>query len=274
MMNQQCSYQIESIAGNMEGEINRLKAQVELFWEKELKHYMEFGLSDGMAIVELGSGPGFVTEKVLEKFPNASITGVEIDPILVDYSKQYLAQKEFSNYEVIQKSIMETELMENSFDFAITRLVLEHLPDPLHAVREVYRILKPGGKAIFIDNDFEMHIMTSPNILELRELYDAYCQSRCTEGGDPKIGRKLPTILKRGGFSRVDFEIISAHSEIVGEEMFIRSEGIGIPSKLVQDGFLISKTLGKISLEWRNMMRSESHSIIRQLYMAVGEKVV
>ncbi|GBF33016.1 methyltransferase [Desulfocucumis palustris] len=273
-MNLQGSYQINTIASNVELEINRLKAQVELFWDKELKHYIEFGLNDGMLILEVGSGPGFITEKILEKFPNANITAIEIDSFLADFSRKYLSCKNINQFTVIQKSILETGLPDSSFDFAITRLVLEHLPDPISAVREVYRILKPGGKAVFVDNDFEMHIMTYPHVSELKELYDAYCQSRYSEGGNPKIGRELPTILKNGGFSGVDFEIISAHSEIVGDEMFLKSEGIGIPIKLLNDGFLSSKILGRISTEWRRMMKSENHSIIRQLYMAVGEKTL
>jgi ubiquinone/menaquinone biosynthesis C-methylase UbiE len=273
-MNSQSSYNIQTIAGNVEKEINRLQAQVELFWDKELKHYIEFGIRDGMSIVELGSGPGFVTEKIIEKFPNSNITAVEIDTLLTDYARNRLSQKNITQVEVIPGSIMETGLPENSFDFAITRLVMEHLPDPVNAGREVFRILKPGGKAVFIDNDFEMHIMTYPHIPELRELYDAYCQARYAEGGNPKLGRELPSLLKKCGFANIDFEIISAHSDIVGEEKFFKSEGIGIPAKLVQDGFLSSKALGKISFGWRNTLRSEGHSIMRQLYLAAGEKLL
>ncbi|MBZ9609906.1 methyltransferase domain-containing protein [Clostridium estertheticum] len=273
-MDKQSSYQIDKIACNTEKEINRLKGQVNLFWDNEIKHYTEFGLRDGMTVVELGSGPGFVTEKILNKFPGVNITDIEIDPVLVDYAKKHLSHKGLNRYQVIQKSIMETGLLENTFDFAITRLLLEHLPDPVNAVREVFRILKPGGIAVFIDNDFEMHIMTCPHIPELRELYEAYCQSRYLEGGNPKIGRELPTILKKGGFSNIHFEIINAHNEILGEDLFLKSEGIGIPFKLVQDGFLTSKALGKISIGWRNMLKCESHSITRQLYMAAGEKIL
>jgi hypothetical protein len=54
--------------------------------------------------------------------------------------------------------------------------------------------------------------------------------------------------------------------------MFFRSEGLGIPSKLVHDGYLSSKMLGKISVGWRDMRKSADHAIIRQIYMAVGEK--
>lgn len=273
MMNQQGSYQIKTIASNPEIEINRLKAQVELFWDKEFKHYIEFGLDDGMKVVELGSGPGFVSEKILEKFPNSKITAVEIEPFLIDYARKYLSEKGVNNCTIINGSIMDTGFQENSFDYAITRLVLEHLPDPVNAVREVLRILKPGGKAVFIDNDFEMHILAYPHVAGLRELYDAYCRSRYAEGGNPKIGRELPNVLKLGGFSKVDFEVICAHSEIMGNEIFLKSEGIGIPGRLVHDGFLTSKVLGKISVEWRNMIKNKNHAILRQLYLAVGEKL-
>ena len=153
-MSKQSSYEIKTVASNVDLEINRLKAQVELFWEKELKHYVEFGLRDGMSIVELGSGPGFLTEKILQEFPNVYVTAVEIDPLLVDYASNYLSQKHLHRFVVYEKCIKETGLMENSFDYAIIRLVLEHLPDPINAVCEVIRILKPGGKAVFINNDF------------------------------------------------------------------------------------------------------------------------
>ncbi|NQX71567.1 methyltransferase domain-containing protein [Paenibacillus alba] len=268
------SYQVTKIASNVENEIERLKGQVELFWRKELKRYIEFGLRDGISLVELGSGPGFVIEKVKESFPNIQVTAVEIDSVLVNYAKNYFKNKKIENVKVIKKSIMETGLKNNNFDLAITRLVLEHLPDPLNAIREIHRILKPGGKAIFIDNDFEMHLMTCPHIPKLRKLYDAYCQSRYSEGGNPKIGRELPSLLKKGGFVNIDFEIINAHSEVDGDEKFFKSEGLGIPSKLVQEGVLSSKDLGEILIDWRNMLKNNNHSIIRQLYMAVGEKTL
>lgn len=273
-MREQSSYQIKTIASDVDKEIERLKGQVELFWNKELKHYVEFGLRDGISIVELGSGPGFVTVKIAEMFPNIKITALEIEPLLVDYAKRYMAEKGLAQCEVVEGSILNTGFADNSFDMAITRLVLEHLPDPLSAVREVLRILKPGGKAIFVDNDFELHIMTYPQIPELRDLYDAYCKSRYSEGGNPKIGRELPGILKVAGFQNVDFEIISAHSDIIGEEPFSRSEGIGIPFKLFKDGFLSSKMLGKISVGWRDMLKTENHAIVRQLFIGAGEKTI
>ena len=271
-MTLQGSYHIRAIASDVDREIQRLGSQVDLFWESESKRYVEFGLRDGLSVVELGSGPGFLTEKILVAFPHVKITSVEIDPFLVNYAKNYVSQKHLHRCDILQGSLMDTDLAANSFDFAITRLVLEHLANPVEAIQEVLRIVKPGGKAVFVDNDFTMHIMTYPHIAELGELYAAYCRSREAEGGNPKIGCELPTLLKKAGFSKVDFAAICAHSEIVGDESFLASEGIGIPSKLVQDGFLSSKVLAKIAVEWRNMLKNPNHSILRQLYMASGEK--
>lgn len=272
--NNNSSYQIQRVSGHLQTEINRLGAQVELFWDKELKHYKEYGLTDGMKVVELGSGPGFLTEKLLQAFPRVTITGVEIDADLMELAAERLNRNDFNRFRLVNASIMNTGLPGNTYDFAIARLLLEHLPDPLLAAREVFRILKPGGKAVFIDNDFEIHLVTYPPIPELRELYQAYCQARCAEGGNPRIGRELPIILKRAGFANIDFEVIAAHNEILGDDIFFKSQGVGIPTKLVQDGYLSSKLLGKISVRWRNIVKDENHAIIRQLYMGIGEKAI
>lgn len=271
-MENNSSYRVSEVAGSVDQEVLRLKGQVDLFWDKENKRYQDFGLRDNMKVVELGSGPGFLVEKVLEHYPNSQLTGVEIDSFLCEYAKSHLYENYPERVQIVEGSILDIPFPDNSFDFAITRLVIEHLSDPVAAIKEVKRILKPNGKCVFIDNDFEMHIMASPHTAHLRNLYDAYCACRQSEGGNPTIGRELPWLLQEAGLKNIDFDVISAHNFIVGDEKFFKSEGIGIPTKLVKSGFLESKMMGKISVEWSKMIKEERHSILRQLYIAVGEK--
>lgn len=268
----QVSYRINKVSTNVEAEIKRLKAQVELFWDKEIKTYRNFGLTDGMKILECGSGPGFLMEKLISNFPNCHVVGVETDPFLVETSKKYLQDIGVNKYEVVQQSIMEMNFPDDSFDFIITRLVLEHLPNSLGAAKEVYRVLRPGGKAVFIDNDFEIHLKTYPDIPELSQLYAAYCQARIEEGGNPKIGRELPGLLKKSQFKNVDLEIVVAHNEVVGDDIFLKSEGAGIPAKLVEDGYLSRDLLDTIASKWFEMLQVEDHAIFRQLFIAGGTK--
>lgn len=273
-MRDEGSYKIQSIGQSVETEVNRLGAQVDLFWDKELKRYKEFGLRDSMSIVEFGSGPGYLTKKLLHSFPNCNVTAVEIDPYLIELASKYLCTENQNRYSLVQGSIMQTNFSGNTFDCAIIRLVLEHLPDPFTALREVFRVINNGGLVMCIDNDFSIHIETYPYISELRELYDAYCQARYDEGGNPRIGRELPLLLNAVGFSNVDIEVIPAHSGIIGDEIFFKSEGLGIPNKLVKDGYILSKILGQISVKWRNMLKDENHAIYRQLFIAAGQKTI
>ncbi len=272
-MNQKSSYQINSFSTTIDTEIQRLKFQVDLFWEKELRIYKLFGLEDGMKILECGSGPGFVSKKLLNEFPNSNFTALEVDPFLVKVLKSNIDLNKFENFKVVENSIMTTGLPDNYFDFIITRLVLEHLPDPIGAINEIKRILKPGGKTIFIDNDFSIHLRTFPDIEELEALYEAYCKSRISEGGNPNIGRQLPGLLKKCGFINIDLEIVCAHSDIVGDKVFLKSEGVGISSQLVKDGYLPSFILDKIAVKWHDLLKEEDHSFYRQLFIAVGTKV-
>jgi SAM-dependent methyltransferase/acyl carrier protein len=273
-MNYQSSYKIQGFSADEKSEIERLKAQVELFWDKELVFYKLFGLKDGMKIVECGCGPGLVGQKLLAAFPNSYVTAFEIDPILVETAQNNARLWKLERYEVSESSILNTGLFNDTYDFAITRLVLEHLSDPVGAVKEVYRILKPGGKAVFIDNDFEFHMRTYPDISELKDLYNAYCVARQDEGGKPKIGRELPGLLKLAGFSNIDLQIVNAHSEIVGDQIFLKSEGSGIPAKLVKDGYLAGEIYSKIAHKWSKLLNTEGHSIFRQMFLCVGKKVL
>lgn len=271
-MDYQSSYKINTFSASAKSEVERLEAQVNLFWEKELAIYKLNGLADGMAIVECGCGSGLVGRKILDAYPQSTITGFDIDPYLVETAKTNANRWNLDNYEVSNRSILDTKLSENTYDFAIARLVLEHLSNPIDAIVEVFRILKPGGKAVFIDNDFEFHLITFPPIAELSDLYGAYCKARSDDGGNPKIGRELPSLLKYANFSEVNLEILCAHNGIIGDEIFLKSEGSGIPAKLVKDGYLSGTSYTQIARKWNELIRTKWHSIYRQLFLCVGTK--
>lgn len=266
------SYNVRTIAGSVGREIERLRAQVELFWPSESAQYRALGLADGQCVAELGCGPGFLLEKLGTEFRSLNLTGLELDEFLVSRARSHLDERGLADVRLVAGSITESGLDDSSFDFAIARFVLEHLPNPQDAVDEVRRILKPGGTAVFLDNDFDLHPITYPHIEELRDLYGAYCQLRSAEGGNPKIGRELPRLLRNAGFADLRFSVISAHSAISGDDVFLRSEGIGIPAQLVRRGYLSSSTLGRIMEQWQRLLRADDHVIVRQLHMASGQK--
>src|ERR1041385_5680469 len=114
---------------SLEAEINRLHHQANMNVEKESRALRAFGLKDGMSVLEVGSGPGCVTEWLSKLVPNGSITCLEIDPILIDYARQNLEGKTPCSCNFVQGSAMKMDLPDNSFDFALVRLVFVYLSD-------------------------------------------------------------------------------------------------------------------------------------------------
>ena len=263
------SYNLSSFAADIDGEIQRLNAQVDLFWKQELPLYQRLGMQDGMRLLDCGCGSGYLLKKLQHAFPAMQCTGIEIEEPLVALAKEAMAG---NDCQILQQPITALDLPDESFDFVISRLVLEHLPEPLVALKEVLRVLKVGGRAVFVDNDFDLHERTWPDSPALGNLYDAYRRARRADGGNPCIGRQLPSLMKMAGFTEVDLHILAAHNQVVGDKAFLKAEGAGIASQLVKTGYLAADTLDAVAGQWHSMLTSPNHAIFRMLFAVVGEK--
>ncbi len=265
------SYHVSSFSANTQAEIRRLDAQVDLFWPSERELIVRYGLRDGMDYLDCGCGPGRLIELLKDSLPALRCTGLEMDPILVEAAMMKLRDRGFSDCRVIEGMVERPNLPEQSFDFITMRLVIEHVPDPVVALQSLRRLLRPGGRLFLISNDFENHTRTWPPVPELDQLYEAYCASRRRDHGDPCIGRRVPRLLAAAGLSVVAQEIEVAHNAIVGDEPFLKAEGVGIPAQLVSSGFLEQSVFEKMIRSWKAMLTHPDHCITRQLCVAVGE---
>jgi SAM-dependent methyltransferase/acyl carrier protein len=266
------SYKLKSFTENKESEVGRLRFQVDLFYERELELYKRIGLRDGMKIIECGSGPGFLISNIVRDLPRCTATALEIDSYLIELLNKNSVVNGKSVFEVKHASIYKTGLPDESFDFAIARLVFEHLKEPEKAIIEIRRILKPGGKLVIVSNDFTYHIITYPVIPELALMYDAYIKSRFSEGGNPLIGRQLPILLKNELFEMLNIEIICVHSLLGGDKSFVKAENVNISKSLIKDGFLKKEILDDLIENWRKMLLTKDHAIFRQLFVISGAK--
>jgi ubiquinone/menaquinone biosynthesis C-methylase UbiE/acyl carrier protein len=266
------SYDVSTFAVAVDAEIERLNAQLDLFWSQELALYQRFGLRDGMRVLDCGCGPGYLLAKLHSVYPALQSVGIEVDDRLVSTAQRVVTEKKLINCRIWRQSITALEFPDNSFDFVVCRLVLEHLPDPMLALKEVLRVLKAGGSAVFVDNDFDFHERTHPDSDALDDLYAAYQRARRADGGNPCIGRELPLLMKKAGYACVDFHVVAAHNQVAGDLAFLRAEGAGIPVQLVKSGHLASDALDRIAGQWRSMLMSADHAIVRILLAAGGQK--
>ena len=215
------SYDFQNEYRGPASELERLHIQTLLSWEREARLLRWLGLQDGMAVLELGSGPGFVTEQLINLLPSSPITTLDVDADLLTRAAQYLRGKVNGRLRLVQSSILATGLPDNSYDFAIARYLFQHLADPVRAAQEVKRVLKPGGKLALIDIDAMLWGIVEPFFPQLQAIYAKAAQAQSDSGGNRLIGRQLWRILQEAGYHQVELEAFVYHSDAQGLELFL-----------------------------------------------------
>ncbi len=98
-------------------------------------------LSAGDTLLDLGSGDGFWTARFAKHC--AHVTGLEPDDRLLRYAQgQHVA----SNLVWVQGLAESIPFPDNTFDKVVSISCLEHFTNPLQGLRQVARVLKPGGR--------------------------------------------------------------------------------------------------------------------------------
>lgn len=94
------------------------------------------------SILEVGCGTGGTLRDLAEMFPGATVAGVEPEA-----DAAHAAESKGCSVTVGDFSRLPAE--DGSVDLLLALDVLEHVPDDIEALREVVRVLRPGGRGIF-----------------------------------------------------------------------------------------------------------------------------
>jgi SAM-dependent methyltransferase len=116
--------------------------------QEVLSAIQEFADKPLESIIDLGTADGRMLDRVHQKYPGTSCTGVEYSTELVAFGKE-----SFPELQIIQGDIQSLDFPDNSFNVVIATAVIEHVPDPDKAMCEAKRVLKPGGILILTAPD-------------------------------------------------------------------------------------------------------------------------
>ena len=266
------SYDKHASHRNVNAEIQRLAIQARSGWGKEARTLSWFGLQDGMSVLELGSGPGFITAQLLDMLPNSPITCLEVDPAFLTQAEQYLHDKANHRVRFVEGSVMDIRLEANQFDCAYARLLFQHLPDPNGAAKEIWRVLKPGGKLIIHDIDDEIFGLFEPPIPELSIVVEKFGQAQAARGGNRRIGRDLWRILEAAGFHNLDLEVLAGHSGNRGIEPFLEHIDPDRLLPLVKTGLMSAEELEQFRASRTKFQASPEPFTLWLSLMICGEK--
>ncbi len=252
--------------------VERMKVQMDLSWAKEQRWLELQGLKDGGSILEVGCGPGFITERLLEKYPTSRVTATDVNEDFIRYAQEYLNVETRDRIQVQQDNILESELPDNHFDFVLVRLVFQHVSDPLQAAREIHRVLKPGGKVFIVDVDDSIWGFMDPAVPELMHMMEKHTEEQKSEGGNRFIGRKLWGLLREVGFADIDVSGLLIHSDEMGLTAFVPQVDVEEMRTMVDSGFATEEDVNQVQEACQQFLNHDDAFVMLMLFAASGRK--
>lgn len=134
-----------------------------LYWDYKDEQVISF-VGDSSRIIDIGCGEGILLEKLVKRFPDRQVIGVDLSKENIEICKRH-------NLPVVYDNIFDLKFADNSFDCCIFMEVIEHLTKPEKAILEIHRILKNDGKLILIFPNDVFFKMARILTLKFKEAY-------------------------------------------------------------------------------------------------------
>lgn len=217
-------------------ELDRLRAQVDLVRTLERAYLATLGIEKNASILDLGCGPGYVSEVFGELVPEGRVWGVDVDPALLARARQTFAQRGWSHGEFIAAWADKLPLADQSVDVVYSRFLFQHLANPVGVLAEVRRVAKPGARVVLVDTD-DASIVVHPEVPGFRAFLDASNLAQKNAGGDRFVGRKLRAYLVGAGFEDVHVRVEPFTSDTVGMAAFL-DIAVGYKRQIITDDLL------------------------------------
>ena len=162
--------------------------------------YLAEHLTAETRLLDVGAGPGTITLDFADRV--AHVTATEIDAGALALSQALAAERGVTNIDFAVADVHALDLLDDTFDIVHAHQVLQHVGDPVQALREMRRVAKPGGLVAARDADYAGFIWfpVSPDLDEWLRLYREAARAN---GGEPDAGRRLLSWARAAGFTDI-----------------------------------------------------------------------
>jgi SAM-dependent methyltransferase len=160
-------------------------------------------LQCGMTVLDVGCGPGTITADLAAIVAPGRLVALEVSAEALEIARSEAASRGQTTIDFALGDVNDLDFPDASFDVVHAHQVLQHVADPVAALREMRRVCKPGGIVAARDSDYGgfCWFPAVPALDDWRALYHAVTTSN---GGDPNAGRKLLSWAQAAGFSAVE----------------------------------------------------------------------
>jgi arsenite methyltransferase len=152
-------------------------------------------LLPGEHVVDVGAGPGFLAAEMAAAVGRSGRV-VAVDP---SANMRELARSRGTSFEVSDGSAEALPLPDGAVDAAVATQVLEYVPDVPGALAEIRRVLRPGGRVLLLDTDWDSVVWHSSDADRTRAVLAAWEEHLA----HPYLPRTLGGALRDAGFIEV-----------------------------------------------------------------------
>ncbi|MEU3409258.1 methyltransferase domain-containing protein [Streptomyces sp. NPDC006670] len=166
--------------------------------------YLIGELRPGMRVLDVGCGPGTITADLAELVaPGGRVTAVDAAADVLEAAAAYAAERGLEGaVDFAVADVHALDFPDDAFDVVHAHQVLQHVGDPVRALREMRRVCRPGGIVAVRDADYAAMTWypATPGLEEWQELYRRVARAN---GGEPDAGRRLLSWARAAGFTEV-----------------------------------------------------------------------
>jgi SAM-dependent methyltransferase len=151
-------------------------------------------LHSGMRVLDVGCGPGSITRGLAEIVGPGEAVGLDASADVLAVARSEAATRGVANLRFEQGDAYELPFADDTFDVVFAHQVLQHLREPAAALREMLRVVKPGGLVAVRDVDWGT-VAYWPADPWLDRFIDMHLKTWRRNGGDPAMGRQLRALF-------------------------------------------------------------------------------
>ena len=181
-------------------ECERLEAQALLAGVSD--HVRHIPAQPGTRILDAGCGSGSMAREIAKAAPGSIVVGIDLRDKYVDYARRRAEAEGLRNLTFETGDVRELPFADGAFDIIWTKYLLQWVADPMRAMHEFARVLKPGGLLVSVNFD-GFAVTNEPPDPAIQPIAEFVFNGLV----DPFIGRKMAGMSRDCGLIDIDVKM-------------------------------------------------------------------
>jgi ubiquinone/menaquinone biosynthesis C-methylase UbiE len=160
-------------------------------------------LQPGMRLLDVGCGPGSITRGLAERLTAGHVVGVDLSRETLEAARRDATARGLDNLRYEEGSVYELPFADASFEVAYAHQVLQHLRERGAALREMLRVVRPGGLVAVREVDWSTAVYW-PRDPWIDRFVETHLRTWYRNGGEPQMGRQLRALFNGAGFAGLE----------------------------------------------------------------------